>query len=158
MDSAQTRAEDALLGAWVTAPVPIATIRRALVAAHFAPAEVDEYQRALGFTNAKSLRFGFTFFRKGSTNHALQKFWDAAKRPAGGDDGFYKVLPGHRVAVSSTHPDLRPWREVFGYGVQRNQLKLRFISATNPKETAKELRFDRVVMTAATVAPYVKTR
>ena len=60
------------------------------------------------------LRRGLTFSRKGSQNHALQKVLGRrAKRPSGGDDGFYELLAGHRVAISSTHPDVRPWREVF---------------------------------------------
>ena len=147
-------AADPLLGAWITAPVPMATIRNALLAARFTRADVAEYQRAFGFAETTKVRFSFTFYRKASAKHALQRFWNAAKGPSGGDDGFYELLARNRVAISSTHPDARPWREVFAYRVQRDQLKLRFITATNPKETTKQLRFDRVVMTAASAAPY----
>jgi len=149
-------ADDPLLGNWVTRPVPVATIRSALLAARFTRADVQQYLDELGFSNAKNLRFSLTFSHKGTENHALQKFWDAAKKPSGGDDGFYKVQAGQKVTISSTHPEARPWSEIFTYRIQGNQLKLRFISAKNPKETAKQLRFDRVVMTAAAVAPYVK--
>jgi hypothetical protein len=157
--SARMRVTDPLFGTWVTAQVRMTTVRHVLLAAHFTQADVNEYQRELGFTNAKNLRFGFTFHRQGSTKYALQRFWDASNSPpSGGDDGPYKLLAGQRVAISSAHPEARPWREVFAYRVQGNRLTLRFISATNPKETAKELRFDRVVMTAATAAPYARQR
>ena len=107
----------------------------------------------MGFTKAKNIRFSFTFHAQGSSRYALQKFWDASKRPPSeGDDGPYKLLAGQKVAIASAHPEDRPWREVFSYRVAGRQLKLHFLSATNPKETAKELRFDKVVQTAAASA------
>lgn len=158
MTSRGADAADPLLGAWMTAPVPMATIRKALLAARFTQADVAEYQRAFGFADTTKVRFSFRFYRKASAKHALQRFWDVSKRPSGGDDGFYELLPRNRVAISSTHPAARPWREVFAYRVQGDQLKLRFITETNPKATAKQHRFDRVVMTAASAALYSKQR
>jgi hypothetical protein len=153
------RASDPLVGVWRTAPVPVSKIRAAILAGHFTETDVDTYLEAFKFTKAKSLQFHQHFFVYRGTPKVEQKFWDSSKPvPCCGDQGPYKILPRTRVAITSDNPSVNKYRYVFSYRVQGNQLKLRFLSATNPGLSTDDLRFDKVVMVAFAAAPYTRLK
>jgi hypothetical protein len=152
-------APDPLAGVWRTAPVPVGKVRAAILASHFTQADVDAYLEEFGFTNAKSLQFHQHFYVYRGTPKVENKFWDSSKPvPCCGDQGPYKLLPSSRVAITSDNPTVNKYRYVFTYRVQANQLKLRFLSATNPGLSTKDLRFDKVVMVAFAAAPYARLK
>jgi hypothetical protein len=153
---ARTEQRDPLFGTWRTAPVPLNTVERAILRAHYTQADIDIFEQAFSFTKSKSVRFSFKFYREGSKPFVLQKFWDAAKpSPADGDHGPYKLLPGGQFAITSADPKVNRYRYVFAYHI-KGTMTLRLVSATNPGSTKKDLRFDKVVMIATASAPFIK--
>jgi hypothetical protein len=149
---------DPLVGVWRTEPVPMSRIRAAINAAHFTQADVDAFLDRLELTAAKSLRFNLHFYwYRGTTPKVEERFWDnSGPIPCCGDQGPYKLLPNTRVAITSDNPNVNKYRYVFSYRVQGKKLTLRFLSATNPGLSKKELRFDKVVMVATAAAPYAR--
>lgn len=153
------QAGDPLVGVWRTAPVPVARIRTAILAANFTQADVDTFLDGLKFTSATSLQFAYHFYTLRGRRVVEQMFWDAAKKPpCCGDQGPYELLSNRRLTISSDHPDVNDYRYVFRYRVSGKMLTLRFLSGTNKTLSKKELRFDKVVMTAAATAPYSKIK
>jgi len=150
-------AADPLKGSWETRAVPVSLVRTALLRAHYTDADVTTFLTAFHFTKSKNLRFAVKFYREPSGEpFVLQRFFDASKPTPDGDHGPYKLMPNHRFSVTSADPSVNKYRYVFSYQRSGIQLKLHFVSGTNPGLSAKDLRFDKVVQTAFTASSYTR--
>jgi hypothetical protein len=159
--SSAQAAADPLVGTWDTAPIPVAKLRAALAAHGYTAASIDKMFHNLAFLNhiSKSIEFEIRFYREtDGTPFQIVRFWDPTTRPkpAYGDHGPYKLLPGNRVEYTGTDPPTDTYRTTFSYAIHGNRLTLHFVSLVEPGLSAKQRLADqkRPIMQAA--APYAK--
>ena len=75
--------------------------------------------------------------------------------PVDGEHTRYRLLPNHRLAITSVDK-FRRYREVYSYRIVGRKLKLRVVSRTDPTKTRADLRLDKRIMYVMAAAPLRK--
>jgi hypothetical protein len=150
-------ARDPLQGEWETAKIPMSRIRSAVRSAGYTSAEIKAFLKEFGLARAPALRFNFTFYRDNGAPFVEQRGWNASHAlPADSDHGPYRLLPKHRIVITSAEPKIHKYRIVFSYTVRHKVLRLRLVSSTNPGLTKKRLRLENCWLYAQVAASFRK--
>jgi len=150
-------ARDPLLGTWDTGRISFDLVTKALAAAGYNEQEISFFQRQYGLRSAASWRFDLTFFRQRGLPTLVRMGWDPAitATPVDGEHTRYRLLPSHRLAITSVDK-FRRYREVYSYRIVGRKLKLRVVSRTDPTKTRADLRLDKRIMYVMAAAPLRK--
>jgi hypothetical protein len=150
-------AGDPLLGTWDTGRISFDRVTAALRAADYNEQEISFFQRQYGLRSASSWRFDLTFYRQRGLPTLVRMGWDPmiAATPVDGEHTRYRLLPNHRLAITSVDK-FRRYREVYSYRIVGRKLKLRVVSRTDPTKTKADLRLDKRVMYVMAAAPLRK--
>jgi hypothetical protein len=150
-------ASDPLLGTWDTGRISFDRVTRALSAAGYNEQEISFFQRQYGLRSASSWRFDLTFYRKRGLPTLVRMGWDPAitATPVDGEHNRYRLLPNHRLALTSVDK-FRRYREVYSYSISGRRLKLRVVSRTDPTKSRADLRLDKRIMYVMAAAPLRK--
>jgi hypothetical protein len=145
---------DPLLGTWDTGRISFDRVTKALTAAGYNEQEISFFQRQYGLRGATSWRFDLTFYRNRGLPTLVRMGWDPTRTatPIDGEHTRYRLLPNHRLAITSVDT-FRRYREVYSYRIVGRKLKLRVVSRTDPSKTKADLRLDKRVMYVMAAAP-----
>jgi hypothetical protein len=150
----QPRRAESLLGTWDTGPIPAAKVRSALIRAGYTATAVARLFRI--FQIRKAFEFEYVFYRKDGALFQVRREWEPpsnGRKPAGGERGPYRLLPGHRFVVSNIGPPTDGIQATFAYELSTNRLRLHFSGLVVPIREAQVL-YERMMLTASASRPY----
>jgi hypothetical protein len=149
------RVRDSLLGTWDTGRISFDRVNASLMAAGYGDAEIRFFLRDFGLRSATSWRFDLTFYRQQGARSLIRTGWDpeTSATPTDGEHARYRLLPKHRIAITSADPKFHRWREVYSYRITGRTLNFRVVGETDPTLTRAELRLDRRGMYVMAAAP-----
>jgi hypothetical protein len=149
---------DPLQGTWETSSVPLSKLRGVLVGSGSSAAQVTSFFKFFGMKNAWRNRL--YFYREGGIPFLALSGWDPTRRsgPSDPDHGPYRLLSGHRFVARGVDPPTDRVRELFGYSVTRDRLKLRFISLKEPYPafSRQDIVRDTMLMRIVAAVPYLR--
>src|SRR5262245_6505713 len=96
-----------LSGTWDSGPFPMSRIRAAAAAAGYSPVVIAAFIHEIGMAKDKTVEVNARFYRcPNSTPCVRRTGWDPTKgaMPSDGDWGPYKLLPHHRIEITTSDP------------------------------------------------------
>lgn len=149
---------DPLAGTWDTGRISFDRVRASLARAGYTGPEIRFFLRDLGIRSAAGWRLDLTFFRQRGAASLIRTGWspELTATPVDGEHGKYRLLPRHRLAITSADPKFHRWRELYSYRITGRTLRLRVIGETDPTLTRADLRLDMRKMYVMTAAPLKK--
>jgi hypothetical protein len=156
--NAGAEVRDPLRGTWDTGRIRFDRVKAALTEGGYTEPEIEVFLRQFGLRSTTSWRFDVTFYRDSGLPSVIRTAWDPARTatPTDGEHGRYRLLPRHRVAITSVDPRFRKSREVFSYRVNGRTLTLHVVGKSDPSLTRTELRLDMRFMYLMAAAPLRK--